>query len=1214
MKIVVKIVSLIAAVYILMWLALAAYFSIAERHKELLESNLSHLFKRSVSIEQITTGWDGISPVIQVSGFEVTGDMRELPALSFEKLSAKLDLLSILSFWPKFTDIAVEKPEIEISNTDVGRMQVAGIDINSNSSSAINPKKVITWLLNHEQAAWHEGKVIRRRWDGSITYYSDISFVYKREGQERVIQAIANLPDGQLAIKTISQGDLINSDSWGASLEVLSEQGQSLLGSDDFSLHVADGKGQLSLKEIEVQQIRDLLQLTGAVQSNSWILQSQLSGLLSNVEFDFSGAFLDFQDWSLQGSATGVDFESYASIPSMSNLNGTLETSSEGGVFNFSTNEAEFSWPNFFDKPLQISQASGQFEWDRMSDEKVTIKLNDGLFIDTVSQISNLNAVAEITIKNNRIRSLADVFKVDSIDDLNFVEGDVVNQSEIETSSSPSVFLDATADVDVKSLAAISDYFPNTSNLAIFDEWWRNAMLQGHVTNGHFRYQGDVTKSAFYDGTAKLTGEIDFNDLIIDFGYKNDWPVLSQGRGSATIDNSKVTFIPDEVWLGDDKAGETSVTIDSIFDRDRSLEVKTFLQTDLANVTEFLFAGPLYKPELRPSVEQIPIVTQAGNVDAQLLVTIPLNSIKDVKVAGSAEVTDGALILPQGVPVTALSGRIDFTENSAESTNIQGQFLGGEVTGSLATLELAQPPNLEFTALGSRANVTQLKPWIGEHILSRIEGETSWQGRVSNDGAQVSILVDSELQGVALNVPQPLGKPSNESKQINLDMRIGKNVEQSLQVTIDDDLFASFAAVKSENNDLLDRCIISIGGSKALKDGVNFDIQGESIDLDAWLGVVIDLATLPTQATKNTQFLDSMRSLNIAVSDPLLLGRGLGQFELSAISRDGYEWIGSLSGDNIDGILEAQPRAETASYRFNLSKLHLPEKPDDTEPVNPIDETLLPANYPIVDVNINSFNFAKKQLGRLQLRGEPIVDAWELTQFELNHQGISTTGAGQWVNSPATGTMTTFNIETSINEAGGALQELNIDDVIRQGDGSLVANVNWIGAPHEFDYSRLNGDFDLRIQDGELVNVEPGNSGKLLGLLNFNAIARRLTFDFRDIFASGLQFDSMRYAGIFADGQAIMQDAYIFTPAVFVSMEGKLDLDQELIDMEIHMSPELGGNLALLSALANPAAGAVVFLTQQIFKDEMRTASSTSFRALGPWDDFEMVEFDLDDQ
>jgi uncharacterized protein YhdP len=152
----------------------------------------------------------------------------------------------------------------------------------------------------------------------------------------------------------------------------------------------------------------------------------------------------------------------------------------------------------------------------------------------------------------------------------------------------------------------------------------------------------------------------------------------------------------------------------------------------------------------------------------------------------------------------------------------------------------------------------------------------------------------------------------------------------------------------------------------------------------------------------------------------------------------------------------------------------------------------------------------------------------------------------------------------------------------------------------------------LRISDGELVKVEPG-SGKLLGLFNFNAFARRLTLDFRDVFSSGLQFDRMRYAGLLADGEAIMRDAYIFSPAVFVQMEGKIDLDRELIDMEIHASPELGGNLTLLSALASPAAGAVVFLTQQIFKEQMRLSSFKSYRALGTWDDFELNEFSQDD-
>jgi len=76
-------------------------------------------------------------------------------------------------------------------------------------------------------------------------------------------------------------------------------------------------------------------------------------------------------------------------------------------------------------------------------------------------------------------------------------------------------------------------------------------------------------------------------------------------------------------------------------------------------------------------------------------------------------------------------------------------------------------------------------------------------------------------------------------------------------------------------------------------------------------------------------------------------------------------------------------------------------------------------------------------------------------------------------------------------------------------------------------------------------------------------------------------------------------------------MEGQVDLVNEMIDMEIHMSPELGGNLALLSALANPAAGAVVFLTQRVFQEQLRDTNFISFRALGTWEDFELERFNV---
>ena len=231
----------------------------------------------------------------------------------------------------------------------------------------------------------------------------------------------------------------------------------------------------------------------------------------------------------------------------------------------------------------------------------------------------------------------------------------------------------------------------------------------------------------------------------------------------------------------------------------------------------------------------------------------------------------------------------------------------------------------------------------------------------------------------------------------------------------------------------------------------------------------------------DTAFLDSMRSLKINSSNPTLLERDFGALQLSAVSSDGGNWIGSISGDNVDGVIQAEPRAEIGSYRLNLSKLYIPEGPEEKPALDPIDNSLSPANYPIIDLNVNSFRFVRKQLGHLQMRGEPVGDAWRLTNFELNHQGVSTSAEGQWVNSTETGTITSFDIETEIDEAGGALQELDLGGFVSKGEGSLAANLNWIGAPHEFDYSRLNGDFDLRVEDGELVKIEPG-TGKLLGL------------------------------------------------------------------------------------------------------------------------------------
>ena len=289
MKLLAKIILSVVAIYVALWIAVAVYFNFAERHKGLLESNLSSLFNRDVVINTIQTEWDGFSPKFEIDGFKVVGDTSDQSALSFEKLTAKVDPVSLLLFWPSFTQFSIEQPEVEIVNLQNGLLQIAGFELKSNQSVGLNPKRIISWLLDNRKASWVNGSVVWRRLNGEVERFENISFDYSRDNENRQVTASVELSEGTLAFNAISNGDVINSNDWDAALEILSGQGESYLGSDDLSLTVSNGKGQLLLKSLSVQKIRDFLQLTGIGGTQNWFIKSEITGELSNAQFNFSG-------------------------------------------------------------------------------------------------------------------------------------------------------------------------------------------------------------------------------------------------------------------------------------------------------------------------------------------------------------------------------------------------------------------------------------------------------------------------------------------------------------------------------------------------------------------------------------------------------------------------------------------------------------------------------------------------------------------------------------------------------------------------------------------------------------------------------------------------------------------------------------------------------------------------------------------------------------
>lgn len=1231
MRTVLKILAGLIGIYVLAWCALAIYFSYAERHKGLLEANLSALFKREVTIAEIRTGWSGSSPVLQIKGFRVAGDTAEIPALAFTSMSAQVAPLSILRLWPKLTNLAVQEPILEVVSLPGNKLQIAGITIADKQAKVVSPKRLISWLLNHQAATWLNGEVVWRRATG-IQRYRDVSFVYERVGEDRTLSAATKTPKGAIAFSAEAHGNPLIDDDWGASVEVLGDQGRRLLAPDDLSLVVENGQGRVQLKALTVERLRDFLLLTGLGEAAAWILDAELNGTLENVQFDFSGPFLAFRDWSLQAGAKGISFLATSGTPGLTELRGKVTASAAGGVFKFATDQSVFQWPKIFADTFTIERAAGEFVWEFTADGSLDVRLQDGEFADGNLTITGLNASCKIGQQDNAIENIADLFTVESVAELSYQDGKVVSSKETDAGAwgGTRLFLDAQAQFSIAAFADTTKYLPRDPRISKLRSWWVNAFTAGQASDGRLRYQGEVSRTALQSGKAQFTGSANFSGVDLDYGYQRAWPMLRNANGRAEFNNDILTLRATQAWLAEDKIDTAKVAIGPLSKPSRAVHINGSLQSSVATVMDFLFAGPLLAPTAaNPSNNAVgssettslefPIRGAGGSVAANIEVNIPLADVRQTTVNGSGEVKAGKLILPQGVAIENINTTVKFTERSASAERITGQFLDGDISAKLVTTKAAQPPSFSIQASGN-GRIGALKPWVGGHLLSWLEGRTDWQGEVlidsGTDGTKVAILAESELLGVAVTAPPPLSKASEQPEKLNFAMRVGsKKIEQELVLDYGDSLRVHLRGDRQQGNSLLDRAYIAIADNVRSREvitplGVNFLLASNDLDLDAWLQAIIGLATLqldPAKEEVDTLFLDAMRGVKINAADPLLLGRRVGPLNVTAASTDGRDWIGTIIGDNVNGTIQAAPRSAEPSYRLNFSLLNLPAAPKNKQPPKAIDTSLKPSSYPRLELNANTFITANKDLGRLQLVGQANGDIWELTQMSLDDTDIRTVGSGQWVNNEQSGSLSQFEITTTIDEAGGVLDEMQFNDLIRKGEGRFVGKLNWIGAPHEFDYQRLNGDFELQINDGELVQVESG-AGKLVGLLNFNSILRRLTLDFRDVFSSGLTFDRMQYTGILADGKAIMREAYMLSPAVFVQMEGNIDLANEYIDLEIHASPELGGNLALLSALANPAAGAVVYLTQRIFKDQMRASSFSSYRALGSWDDFELAE------
>jgi uncharacterized protein YhdP len=203
---------------------------------------------------------------------------------------------------------------------------------------------------------------------------------------------------------------------------------------------------------------------------------------------------------------------------------------------------------------------------------------------------------------------------------------------------------------------------------------------------------------------------------------------------------------------------------------------------------------------------------------------------------------------------------------------------------------------------------------------------------------------------------------------------------------------------------------------------------------------------------------------------------------------------------------------------------------------------------------------------------------------------------------------TALDLKLDIRDAGALLKRFDMPDVLARGKGTLSGQLAWVGPPSSPHYPTLSGALHVDVGAGQFLKADPGMA-KLLGVLSLQALPRRLTLDFRDLFSTGFAFDFVRGDVTLERGVATTNNLQMKGVNAAVLMDGSANIDKETQNLRVLVVPEIdAGTAALAATVINPAIGIGAFIAQLVLKQPLIKAATREFHVGGTWADPQVTQ------
>ncbi|WP_306670757.1 AsmA-like C-terminal region-containing protein, partial [Endozoicomonas sp. SESOKO4] len=193
-----------------------------------------------------------------------------------------------------------------------------------------------------------------------------------------------------------------------------------------------------------------------------------------------------------------------------------------------------------------------------------------------------------------------------------------------------------------------------------------------------------------------------------------------------------------------------------------------------------------------------------------------------------------------------------------------------------------------------------------------------------------------------------------------------------------------------------------------------------------------------------------------------------------------------------------------------------------------------------------------------------------------------------------------------------ALQEaLGISPFVSAKKTTIQGKLAWDGPPMGINIVSLTGAVRLKLENGTLQKVEGGAGAlKMFGILNMEALTRRLRLDFSDLYKKGISFDRLDGVVRFDEGIITFDKPLeIDGPSSNFKLDGRVDSVTESMDMSLVVTLPLSSNLPILSVLLGsaPQVAGLIYLADMLVGKQVDQLASIRYRIRGSFDNPEVT-------